>query len=85
MQEYIAGTNPRDSNSLLRITTLATGGKVITWSSVPGRSYQVHFTTNLTFAVEPLSGTLTAFGLSTSYTNTPPANAPQFYRVRVVP
>ena len=85
LQEYIAGTNPRDSNSLLKITTIANGGQVITWSSVPGKNYQVQATPNVTFAVEPMSGTITAFGASTSYTNAMPASPQQFYRVRVVP
>src|SRR5262249_35722598 len=85
LQEYIAGTNPRDPNSLLKITTIANSGRVITWSSVPGKNYQVYATTNVAFEVEPLSGTITAFSATTSYTNTAPGAAQQFYRVRVMP
>src|SRR5205823_7331088 len=37
LQEYLAGTDPTDRNSLLRITRLSGGGQIVSWSSVPGK------------------------------------------------
>ena len=83
LQEYIAGTDPTDPNSLLRITQLSGGGQVITWTSVPGKNYQVVATPALGSAFQPVSGIVTAFGGATSFTNAAPASPPQFYRVQV--
>ena len=47
--------------SVLRITELAPGIRRLTWSSVPGKNYQVYSTPNPTIAFEPLSGIITAF------------------------
>jgi glycosidase len=85
LQEYLAGTNPRDENSLLRITQLSNGGRRISWQSVPGKNYQVYSAQDITEAFEPLSGPITAFQGITSYTNNAPVNVKEFYRVRVLP
>jgi hypothetical protein len=85
IQEYLAGTNPQDGNSLLRITQLTNGGRRITWQSVPGRNYQVYSAPEITCAFEPLSGSITAFQNTTSYTNNAPLSAREFYQVRVLP
>ena len=84
IQEFLAGTDPNDDNSLLRITQLGNGGRRITWQSVPGKNYQVYSAPEITYAFEPLSGTVTAFQNTTSYTNNAPLNAREFYRVRVL-
>ena len=84
IEEYLAGTNPRDGNSLLRISQLSDGGRRVTWQSVPGRNYQVYSAPEITFAFEPLGGTVTAFQNSTSYTNNAPLTGREFYRVRVL-
>ena len=85
LQEYIAGTNPNDPSSLLRITSLSSGGQIITWSSVPGKNYQVFATSALGSPSSLVSGTITAFAATTSFTNLAPATAQQFYRVQVSP
>jgi hypothetical protein len=69
----------------LRIDSLSNGGQIVTWRSVPGRNYQVSATAALGTAFQPVSGTMTAFGPSTSFTNTTPIGVRQFYRVQVVP
>ena len=40
-KEDIAGTNPLDANSVLRIVNLSNAASVLTWTSVSGRNYQV--------------------------------------------
>jgi glycosidase len=84
IKEYLAGTNPQDANSLLRITQLGNGGRRITWQSVPGRNYQIYSAAEITHAFEPLPGTVTAFQNTTSYTNNAPLSGREFYRVRVL-
>jgi len=83
IQEYLAGTNPQNPESLLRITQLSNGGRRVTWESVPGRNYQVYSAPEITYAFEPISAAITAFQGTTSYTNNAPLTAREFYRVRV--
>jgi hypothetical protein len=85
LEEYLAGTDPQDSNSLLRITFLSDGGQVVSWQSIPGKNYQVYGTPNLSQSLEALSTTLTAFNTNTSFTNLFVPAGRQFYRVRVFP
>lgn len=48
-QEYIAGTNPTNGLSYLKIDSLATGaGATITFSAISNRTYTVYFTDALT-------------------------------------
>jgi glycosidase len=84
LQEYLAGTDPRNANSLLRITQLTGGGRRVTWQSVPGRRYQVDSADDITYAFEPLSGAIDAIQTITSYTNTAALSSREFYRVRVL-
>jgi len=84
IREFLAGTDPQDGTSLLRITQLGSGGRRITWPSVPGKNYQVYSAPELTYAFEPLSGTVMAFQNTTSYTNNASLNGREFYRVRVL-
>jgi len=84
IQEYLAGTNPQNPNSLLRITQMSNGGRRVTWESVPGRNYQVYSAAEITHAFEPISPAITAFQSTTSYTNNAPVSAREFYRVRVL-
>ncbi len=51
-QEYLAGTNPNDAASALRITGFSTGVPLansvsVNWNSVPGRFYVLQKTTSL--------------------------------------
>jgi Tol biopolymer transport system component len=49
LQDYLAGTDPTDPNSVFRILTSvpASNSMTLTWFAVPGRTYQVLYTTNL--------------------------------------
>src|SRR5206468_577367 len=49
--EFLAGTDPTQGNSILRVMTLESPGTATTkviWGAVPGKVYQVQFKTNLT-------------------------------------
>lgn len=48
-QEFLAGTNPQDSGSVLQMQDMQFGGEGITvsWQSVPGMTYQVAVATNM--------------------------------------
>ena len=69
------------------LATINGSNETILWSSTPGNNYEVLATTNLTQPFKPISGIITATGLSTSYTdpsNSPPAGQ-KFYKIEVVP
>lgn len=85
IQEYLAGTNPRDAQSLLRVVSLSNGARELTWQSVPGKRYQVYSTPDPTIAFEPLSGGINAFETTTHYTNNAPLTTHEFFKVRVLP
>jgi alpha-amylase len=71
----------------LMISGLVSNNQTVVWSSTPGSNYMVLATTNLAQPFTPISGVISASGLSTSYqdlSNSPPT--PQkFYEIKVVP
>lgn len=83
--EIRAGTDPFDPASLLRITDLANGNRLVVWESVPGRQYQVLATTNLLLPFQPASQVLPASGASSFWYDDSPVAADKFYRIQVVP
>lgn len=82
--EGIAGTNPLDANSRLRILSLTTGN-LLTWSSVSGKTYQVECATNLLTGFTSLGGVVNASAATAVYLDTTATNAARMYRVRLVP
>ena len=82
--EVIAGTNPNDTNSVLRILGF-TGGNLVSWSSVSGKVYQVLATPNLTTGLAPISGSVTANTSVTSFPDPHPTNAAKLYRIQALP
>ncbi|MEY4387598.1 MAG: hypothetical protein RLY20_2881, partial [Verrucomicrobiota bacterium] len=82
--ELIAGTDPHDTNSVLRIVSF-TGGNLVSWSSVSGKVYQVLATPNLSAPMTPVSGSITGATSVTSYPDPTATNAAKFYRVQVLP
>lgn len=89
-QDYVAGTDPNNSNSVLRITSenFALGNSAsLTWESVPTRLYYIQKNPELASSnwmdsglglISPSAGLSTTAGFVDT-------NAPaQFYRVRVV-
>jgi len=83
--EDAAGTDPRDSGSVFRIvgaTWQANGDREVTWSTAPGKTYDVQVSTSL----EPESWSDLATGLTGgSYTDTATVTGARFYRIVVRP
>src|SRR5438093_4933899 len=71
---------PRDRNSHFHVVNF-TGSRVITWTSVPGKSYEVWATGNLSQPFAPVSGTISATGTLTSYA----AATGTYFKVKVLP
>ncbi|MDW8309746.1 MAG: fibronectin type III domain-containing protein, partial [Verrucomicrobiales bacterium] len=81
--EAIAGTDPLNAASVLRILSL-TPDRLLTWSSVSGRVYRVLGANAPTGGFAPVSGVITATAPTTSFSDTA-TNARHFYRVNVLP
>jgi hypothetical protein len=47
LQEYLAGTDPRDAQSALRLSMHASSGATLEWFGVAGKRYQVQFRASL--------------------------------------
>ncbi len=91
MQEYLAGTDPNNPNSVLRITaeSFSSGGTsaMLTWNSVPTRYYYIYETPSLSSPswtdsvlglISPSAGSSTTAGFADT-------SAPaRFYRVQAV-
>ena len=78
-QEYIAGTDPTNAASTLKVAQ--TNRNTVTWSPVAGRFYSVYWSTNLVKGFTNLaSGIQYPQG---SYTNTTPDAKVNHYQVRV--
>jgi hypothetical protein len=90
LAEAIAGTDPKDANSVFRASTdlqpAPGGGFVIKWSSVAGRSYSVFRSSDLGQGFTPVSGPLAATPPANRFTDaTANATGPYFYRIQVDP
>ena len=88
-QEFLAGTDPTKSGSVLRIMTLTVSGagatKVI-WSAAPGRSYQVEFKDNLSDSNwNCFPDFITASSTTASFLDNSSSADHRFYRVRLAP
>ena len=86
-QEYIAGTNPTNAASNLRITggSATVQGTVIRWSSASNKIYNLSRTTNLlqSFAAVAGATNLTATPPQNVYTNPTQDGGSAFYRISV--
>jgi len=83
--ELIAGTDPFDPNSVLRITSLSNSNQLVVWQSVSNINYRVLATTNLLYPPAPISPVIPANGSSTFFLDTSPGGSKKFYRIQVVP
>lgn len=86
LEEYLAATDPTDSQSILRITNFAitTGGYSLTWTSSPARFYRIiSSTTLLPGSWEIRLDQIVPDGHSTMREFTALAAARQFFRVEV--
>lgn len=91
-QEYLAGTNPTNRVSCLRITALSeTGnGVAVNWTTVGGKSYVIQTNSATGGGFGDLSPVIAVPGTGESVTNYLDQTAltnwpPRFYRVRLAP
>lgn len=86
-QEYVAGTNPTNPASCLRITggSATSQGTVIRWSSASNKLYNLSRTTNLLQSFSAITGAtnLPATPPQNVYTNPAQDGSPAFYRISV--
>ncbi len=86
LQEFLAGTDPTNRGSVLRVMTLTCvngGGAAILWSAVAGRTYCLQFKDNVEAGDwTDLPGDVVAVTATGSKIDTTPAGADRrFYRV----
>jgi len=84
IQEFIAGTNPNDPNSVLRVTDIntASGQVNLTWNSVAGKTYTIYSADQINGPYTPVLTVPSAGDGQTSTILTGSASN-QFYRVSV--
>jgi hypothetical protein len=87
LAEYLAGTDPNDSGSYLRIDSIAAGidggWAQLTWGSVSNRLYSVQRSTDL-LNFTPIAEHILATPPVNTYLDTTATNAPgAFYRIRL--
>ena len=83
LQEYLAGTDPTNPNSVFRLSTTApvNGTMNVTWPAVMGKSYQMQYKTNLDDPVWLTApGSVWVMGNQGCYI-APAAQPHSFYRV----
>ncbi|MGC8887199.1 MAG: alpha-amylase family glycosyl hydrolase [Verrucomicrobiia bacterium] len=82
IEEYIAGTDPKDSNSLLKIISLSASIRRIEWLSVPGKSYNVLGKEDIDLPFTMIASNILATNTSTFYIDTQ-SSGRRFYRIEV--
>lgn len=85
--EFMAGTSPTDSSSLLRVLfpQIAGNSTTVQWSAVPGKTYRVQFKTDLNAAGwSDLPGDVTAAGSTASKVDNT-SQIRKYYRVVLIP
>lgn len=85
-REFIAGTNPSDSNSCLKVSELAcenVSNVVLKWQSASNILYAIEWSTNLLQAFHEITNSLPATVPVNTYTNAVTNREREYYRVRV--
>lgn len=86
--EFLAGTSPINSASVLRaitVTGVGSGTTMVIWSAVPGKSYQIQYRESVEGpGWSNLGGTVTANGGTGGVVDPQPATSQRFYRVLLV-
>ena len=89
LQEFLAGTDPTNTGSILRVLTITSlsGNTTILWSATPGRSYQVQFKSNVTdVGWTDVPGVTIATGsIASRLDSLGGSGGNKFYRVVLVP
>ena len=90
LQEFLAGTDPTNANSVFRVLTVTPAGggaKTLLWSGNPARSYRAEFKDDLTVATwTVLSGTISWNGTTASLPDPTAGSATnRYYRVLRLP
>jgi glycosidase len=81
---FIAGTSPTNPATWLQITGIAQG--LISWNSVPGKTYQVMESAELSAGFQPVSWVITATATNSSFLDVNYTNGPdRFYLIQVFP
>jgi hypothetical protein len=86
--EYLAGTDPKDASSVLRIlgVTVQTGQTVLGWKSVTSHSYLIEIAPGPEGPWSQLGPVVPSAGATTQRTNDLPAGQlKEFYRIRLAP
>jgi Tol biopolymer transport system component len=89
LQEFLAGTDPTNSGSILRVLTLTPlggGGTRVIWAAAPGKRYQVQFKDSLSDAGwTDLPGVAIAGGTTAAMMDGEGLGNRRFYRVILAP
>jgi len=80
---YVAGSDPANPATWLEITSIAQG--LITWNSVPVKTYQVLASADLNAGFQPVSGVISATATNSSFFDVKYTNGPaRFYLIQVI-
>jgi hypothetical protein len=84
-EEYLAGTDPNDAASVLKLDPLSqtTNGVVVTWQSVVGETYSVEQSENLGGGFSTVATGIVAQAEATSYTGTVNGADTMFFKIGV--
>ena len=85
--EYVAGTNPTDKASLLKIQSAkqTTSGTTITWQSGAGKKYQILARDTIVGSPWKTNAVVLGTDVLTSYLDPAATNRMRFYRVQAIP
>ena len=85
-EEWAAGTHPNQADSILDVNVdTSAPSQIVTWPSVPGRTYDIEWTTDLSTPFTPFATGITATPPMNTYTDTVhAAETKGFYRVRAI-
>lgn len=85
-EEYVAGTIPTNSSSVLEVNSMLTVGDdyIVTWQSVEGKSYSIVTNLNLTVGTPgTVKSGIVGMPVETSYTGTISGASAVFYEIEV--
>jgi hypothetical protein len=87
LEDYVAGTNPNDSNDVLAITsisrgTVTPGDTTLNWTSKPSRAYVVQYRETLDNSSSWVDVADYGLGANSATFNTGNTKGEEFYRIR---